>query len=147
IEARVTGSEVARSAQRAECGAVEAQVVPAIAIEVAERVGIRRAVLAEYIAVLPRATGELIVPAASFDPVIAGVAVDRVVAAAADQRVVARGSADQLTGCWCGCWCWRAIDDRDIGSREGRGSLKRGDPLRAARSVAVGIVEEVSAGR
>src|SRR3954469_9000919 len=102
VEACVAGREVSRPAQRCEGACIEAQVVPAITAEVAERVGMAGAVFPKPVPVLARAAGERVVAPASLDPVVARITVDRVVAAAADQRVVARRADEALARRGCG---------------------------------------------
>src|SRR5439155_25923612 len=97
IEARIARGKVPGSAEGGKGARVEAQGVPVVAVEVEQRVRVRRAVLAEDIAVLPRAAGELVVAAAPLGPAVAGVGEDRVVAAAADERVVATGTRHHLS--------------------------------------------------
>src|SRR3954453_14871223 len=88
VEACIARRKVSRAAERREGARVEAHRVP-VRIEAADRVGVRRAVFAEDVAILAGAAGDAIVAASAFNPVVARVAEDRVVAAAADQRVVA----------------------------------------------------------
>jgi len=95
VEAHIARGEPARGADGAEGRCVELEVVPA-AVEVGERVGIRRAELAEGVAVLARAAGERVVARAALDPVVSGVAVDRVVAGAAAHGIGAVAALQEI---------------------------------------------------
>src|SRR4051794_484427 len=64
----IAGRKVARPAERAEGGRVQAQRVPT-RVEVEQRVGVAGAEFSEHITVLARSARELIVAGAAFEPV------------------------------------------------------------------------------
>src|SRR5213075_1451439 len=64
--------------------------------EGSDRIGIRRAELAEGIGILAAAAGNQVIAGPGLEPVVAAVAVDGVVAAAAGDRVVAAVAREEV---------------------------------------------------